>query len=81
MREHDIEVHGVSDWEAIYVDGESVYQDHSGVLAYWLERHAEFPMTIKSLVTQYHEGDRVDDYAQNSGRLPATLTELRSLEG
>lgn len=75
----EIEIHRVEDWEALYVDGRSVYQDHSGTFEEWLQRHATFPLTIKSMIWKYHEGDGVSDHAMDTGRLPLTLAELRAL--
>lgn len=77
---YEIEIHQLDDWEALYVDGTAVAQDHSRTFDRWL-RDQEFPLTIKSMVTEYHSGDAVSEYGENTGGLPDTLAELRSLGG
>ena len=74
-----IELHSVDDWEALYVNGVSVYQTHRNTLSWWLNHGAKFPLNILSLVDEYHEGDALDEYACNTGGLPETLEELRAL--
>lgn len=77
MKEVDIEVHSIDDWEALYVNGGCVGQDHSHTLEEWL-LGAEKPLLIKSLVHQYHEDDHVMDYAEYTGRLPEELSWIKS---
>lgn len=75
---YEIEIHMLDDWEALYVDGTAVAQNHSRTFYRWL-RDQTFPLTIKSMVTEYHSGDSVSEYGEKSGCLPDTLAELRSL--
>lgn len=76
--EYEIEIHQLDDWEALYVNGTAAAQGHSRTFDRWLQDQT-FPLTIKSMVTEYHSGDSVSEYGENSGCLPDTLAELRSL--
>ena len=85
--EANIELHQVmtlwDGWEALYVNGECVQQDHGGTLANWISarlKKGRPPLTIKSLEVIYHEGNAVDSFALRKGRLPETLAELKELE-
>lgn len=65
----DIEIHSLDDWEAIYVNGVSQYQAHSGVLEWWFQNMAEMPITIRSLKRRYRDDLDPDMIS----RLPDTL--------
>lgn len=80
-----IEIHSVDDWEAIYVDGTCHSQNHSDrleefILAHFLRDENPQPMTIDSLVHEYHEGDAIHEQVTLRGRFPDTLEELRGIK-
>jgi len=86
--EVNIELHQVmtlwDGWEALYVNGECVQQDHGGTLANWISarlKKGRPPLTIKSFEVIYHDGvGGAVRFALRKGRLPETLAELKELE-
>ena len=75
-----IEIHSVDDWEAIYVDGHLHSQNHSDrledfILTYFLRNDNPEPLTIDSLVHEYHEDDDIARHVQLRGRFPGSLSE------
>ena len=83
--EVNIELHGVwpTGWEALYVNGECVQQDHGATRACWISSQTKGRrgvITVKSFELIYHEDDAVAAFALQKGRLPETLAELKELE-
>jgi hypothetical protein len=73
----DIEVHVVPEggWEGVYVNGTCASQGHYSQLSEWLAS-AQYPMTIKSLKTVYHDGEEIETVDGLATQFPALLTEL-----
>ena len=81
--EVNIELHQVDGWEALYVNGECVQQDHGATRACWISSQTKGRrgvITVKSFELIYHEDDAVAAFALQKGRLPETLAELKELE-
>lgn len=72
MKECDIEIHSVDDWEGLYENGRLVKENHSDVLSEWLMGQ-EMPVLIKSLNTQYHADDDLAKWVETYGRMPADI--------
>lgn len=72
-----LELHAVDDWEVLYVNGQLVNRgDHREVFLNWMKRDAEYPLTISSFDTFYHEGDVIDKFVKVYAYFPTTLEDL-----
>jgi hypothetical protein len=76
----DIELHRVDDYEALYINGELVEENSSGVVErFFFNSELRTPITIQNIKSFYHGGQVSEHIVEERGSFPKTLSEMNEI--